>query len=171
VFDPGGGNQDITNLRWTFGPLSLYLGAGTQTTSPTATTAGFEDYRYDDQGGLAATNLNFYYQNTLWATGYVTSFVVEVANNMAANATGVGSAYLSNPTMAGTAFYNEIMAASNGTGLLSFTATNFSPISLTDPGAFSSDGSITVVPEPGHAAALLGLLAVGFAAWRRRRAA
>lgn len=169
LFNPGGGGLDITLLSWTLGTMTLYQGAGTATLSPGPASAGFEDYRYDDNGGLAATNLTFFYNGAEWVSGYVTRFVTEVENNADFNATGAGDAVITSNTPAGLAFFNEVMALSSGTGQLSFVADSFTPVSPTDPGTFGSAGSITVVPEPSAWAAIFGASVLGITYIRRRR--
>ncbi|WOO41183.1 PEP-CTERM sorting domain-containing protein [Rubellicoccus peritrichatus] len=169
LFDPGGGGLDITLLSWTLGSMTLYEGPGTATLSPGPATPGFEDYRYDDNGGLAPTNLTFFYNGAEWASGYVTRFVTEVANSADIDATGAGDAIITTNTPAGLAFFNEVMTLSSGTGQLSFVADSFTPVAPSDPGTFGSTGSITVVPEPSTMAALFGASALGITFIRRRR--
>lgn len=173
LFAPAGGGLDITLLSWTFGPMSLYQGAGSATLSPGPVSAGFEDYRYDTQGGTAPTNLTFFYNGQEWATGYVARFVTEVDHINDISATGEGQAFVTGHTPAGQAFYDELMALSNGSGELSFIATSFFPVSLTDPGTFGSAGMIEVVPaaipEPSAAGFLLGIGALACGTLRRRR--
>lgn len=167
LFD--GGGQDITLLSWTLSEMTLYQGAGTATLSPGPASAGFEDYRYDDNGGLAAANLTFFYNGDEWASGYVTRFVTTVDNTSDFDATGAGDAVITSNTPAGLAFFNEVMTLSGNTGDLFFIADSFFSVSATDPGTFSSTGSITVVPEPSTYAALCGLAVLGVVALRRRK--
>ncbi|MEO0795617.1 MAG: hypothetical protein AAFX93_10660 [Verrucomicrobiota bacterium] len=170
LFDPGGGGLDITLLSWELGSMTLYQGAGTQTQSPGPATPGFEDYRYDDQGGVAPSNLSFSYNGTLWATGYVTQFVTEVANNVDPSATGSGTAVLTAHTVAGEDFFNEVNSLSGGTNIITYTASSFSPVSATDPGTFASAGQLIIVPEPQTYGLIVGTLVLGLAYIRRRNA-
>ena len=174
LFD--GGGMDITLLTWEFGPMSLTgIGVGDSVTvSPGAATAGFEDYRYDDMGGVAAANLTFFYEGAEWVSGYVTQFVITVPNNANPNATGTGSARITANTGAGTDFYNEIMSITGGSGELTFAANNFVSTTGSDPESFTSTGSVTLVaavPEPATWAALAGAAVLGMACFRRRRRA
>lgn len=168
---PGGGGMDIGLLSWRYGPMTLAQGGDAVTLSPGADTPGFEDYRYDTQGGAAAPNLTFFYDGAQWASGYVTQFIVEVDNDADASASGSGTAVLTSNTVVGQDFMNEIMAASGGTGSLVFEASNFAPVVFADPGTFSSAGTITVIPEPSTGAFLGGLTVLLAVALRRRRAA
>ncbi|WP_309398227.1 PEP-CTERM sorting domain-containing protein [Cerasicoccus maritimus] len=169
LFEPTGGNLDITLLTWEIGSMSLYQGAGTLTLSPGVATPGFEDYRYDDASGTAPYNLNFFYDGDLWASGYITSFVTEVDNNSDFSAVGAGSGYLAEATVAGADFLAEVGALTSSTNEFSFTADNFSPVVPADPGTFSSVGAINFVPEPGTTVAGMGVLALGAVLIRRRQ--
>ncbi|WP_309381722.1 hypothetical protein [Cerasicoccus frondis] len=171
LFSPGGGGLDITLLSWRFTTLELYFGAGSVTQSPGAATPGFEDYRYDDAGFTAPTNLTFYYDDVEWASGYLTRFVVEVDNNADPAAIGAGEAVLTSNTLAGQDFMDEISDLTAGANILTFVADSFTPISPTDPGTFGSAGSITIVPEPGVTAAGIGAMILSAVLIRRRKRA
>lgn len=176
LFDPGGGGMDITLLTWTFGPMSLTgVGVGdSATVSPGDASAGFEDYRYDNLGGTAATNLTFYYNGDEWLSGYVTRFLITVPDRFTPNATGTGTAFITANTAAGTNFYNEIMSITGGSGELAFSANNFVSTTGVDPESFTSTGSVTLVaavPEPATWTALAGAAVLGLACSRRRRRA
>jgi len=176
LFDPGGGAMDVELLTWNFGPMSLTgIGVGdSETLSPGDATAGFEDYRYDSMGGVATTNLTFYYDGDEWLSGYITPFLITVPNRFDPNATGTGTAYITANTAAGLNFYNEIMTLSGGSGELAFAAGNFVSTTGTDPESFTSSGSVSIVsavPEPSTWATLAGLAALGLAGCRRRRTA
>jgi MYXO-CTERM domain-containing protein len=172
LFD--GGGMDITLLTWEFGPMSLTgIGVGdSATVSPGDATAGFEDYRYNDLSGAAAANLTFYYNEVEWLSGYVTRFLITVPNRFDPNATGTGTAYITNNTAAGTGFFNEIMTITGGSGELAFNANNFVSTTGTDPESFTSTGSVTIVsavPEPATWTALAGAAGLAMACFRRRR--
>lgn len=169
LFNPGLGGMDITLLTWSFSGLTLFQGAGSLTQSPGVASPGFEDYRYDDQGGIAAHNLEFYYDGDLWVTGYITNFVTTVANNTADTATGAGEAQLLTATLDGQMFLDEINGLTNNTGLITFTADNFDPVAGFDPASFSSNGAINIVPEPGVTAAGIGAIVLGAVLFRRRK--
>jgi len=174
LFDPGGGGLDITLLTWEFGTMSLQgVGVGDSVTqSPGAATPGYEDYRYDDNGGVAAKNLTFYYNGAEWASGYITRFVTTVPNISTGNATGEGTAYLDANTAAGQDFFDDLMTLSGGTGAMTFQADTFFSVTAADPGTFGSTGSITItaaVPEPSFWALFMGTITLGCLMIRRRR--
>lgn len=169
---PGGGGLDITLLTWEFTTLDL-LNPGdgdSLTVSPTATTPGFEDYRYDTAGETAPTNLTFKYNGAEWATGYITQFVVTVDNSADFDAVGTGTAVLTTNTVAGQDFMNEIDALTNGSFILDFVASSFNPVVAADPGTFGSAGQINIVPEPQTYALVAGAMMLGLAVLRRRQA-
>lgn len=173
LFDPGGGGLDISLLSWRFAEggnnLSLYTGPGSLTQAPTNTDPGAEDYRYDSQNGTAPSNLSFYYDGNLWATGYVTRFVVNIDNRLDFQATGWGNAVVTDFVAAGEDFFVELMALSAGTGELFFEVDEFNAIQHTNPGTFLSSGTIHVVPEPSTWASLLGGAVFAFTLIFRRR--
>ncbi|GHC01497.1 hypothetical protein [Cerasicoccus arenae] len=172
LFDPGGGGLDITLLTWSFGPMDL-LGVGvgdSVTQSPGPASPGYEDYRYDDLGLTAPTNLTFSYNGVEWATGYITEFLIEVPNNADPSAVGSGSAVLTANSVAGQAFMDEIAILTGGTFDLDFVANDFNSLSGVDPATFSSTGQINFVPEPGSTAAGMAVLILsGVMIWRRRQ--
>lgn len=178
----GGAGYDITQLSWQIGvvggndtdaAMTLYTGPGTATVSPTTTTEGKEDYRYDDAGGTAAKNLVFYYDDgggpDEWASGYITRFITTVTDIAADDATAVGDVVLTNFTAAGEDFFNEIMTLSGGSGEIIYTADSFVPVVIADPATFTSAGSWTVIPEPSTWAASIGAMALTVVFTRRRR--
>ncbi len=177
----GGAGYDITKLSWEIGvvgaasgtaALTLFTGVGAETFSPGVASEGKEDYRYDTQAGAAAKNLVFFYDSGSgpeeWASGYITRFVTTVTDIAAADATAVGDVLLTNSTVAGQDFFNEIMSLSNGTGTLQYLADSFVPVQLTDPATFISSGSWTVVPEPSTWSMLLGTGVLALAGFRRK---
>ncbi len=177
----GGAGYDITKLSWEIGvvggndtdaAMTLYTGVGSETVSPGAATEGKEDYRYDTAGGTAAKNITFYYDDgglQEWVTGYVTRFVTTVTDIAADNATAVGDVVITNFTAAGEDFFNELSTLSGGSMEISYIADSFTPVSLSNPGTFSSTGSWTVVPEPSTWAAAFGVVVLALGIYRRRK--
>ncbi|WP_269543201.1 hypothetical protein [Cerasicoccus fimbriatus] len=165
TFSPGGGGFDISLLTWEFGSLDLYTGPGSVTQSPGPASPGFEDYRISGAG----PNLTFYYNGDEWVTGDLTRFITAVDNVNDFEATGTGEATITNFTVAGTAFFNEIMSLTGGTGVITFTADGFSAVQGPDPATFTSDGTISIVPEPGVTAAGIGAIVLGAVLIRRRK--
>lgn len=169
LFDPlpGGGGLDITKLTWTFGTLDLQgVGVGdSQTVSPTPVSAGVEDYRYSG----VPTNLTFFYDGVEWASGKVTQFLITVPNSNTAIATGSGSAVLTANTAAGQDFWDEINALTSGAMQIDFTAGNFNSVGASPANAtFTSDGTLTPVPEPSAWASFAGIAALAFGLYRLR---
>jgi len=177
----GGAGYDITKLSWEIGvvgagsgaaALSLYTGTDSATLSPTVASEGKEDYRYDTLAETAAKNLVFFYDSGSgpeeWASGYITRFVTTVTDIAADDATAVGDVLLTNSTVAGQDFFDEIMSLSNGTGALQYFADSFVPVQISDPATFISSGSWTVIPEPSTWAMLLGTGVLALAGFRRK---
>lgn len=153
---------DPAQFTWTFGDLELssYL-------VPTATTAGFEVYSETD---ASVTPLNFYYGGSLLATGTLFDITVHVAHNMDGTAAGTGTGQITGAGI-NSAFYDEIMVLTGGSGRLSFTVGDFYAVS--NSGQFGSSGVLTFpepasVPEAGSAVFYLAgaLLLLGGASRR-----
>ncbi|MBV1961422.1 MAG: hypothetical protein KUG52_05470 [Immundisolibacteraceae bacterium] len=131
----------LSKFSFTFGDLEL-----TDHLSPTATAAGFEYY---SEGDNSIQPMQFFYDGDLWANATLNFLQVDVTNINDADATGSGTANL---TSAGvdSAFFNEVMALTSGSGLLTFDIYNFKPVD--SGGNFQSAGRISVpsasVPEP-----------------------
>lgn len=174
LFSPLGGGLDVTLLAWEFFGLSLMgIGDGDSLTqSPGIDSKGYEDYRYDDEGGDGVPNLYFYYNGDLWAMGFLTRFVVEVENEDSEDGIAWGTAYIHEVLPAGQDFYDEIMALSYNTGQLEFSVDSFTVYAWEGLFAsFSSSGSFTVVPESSTVAAVAGIVALTLVSLRRKRRA
>lgn len=150
---------DASKLTWTLADLDLSIA---DSISPGVASAGLEVYKDNDD----SSNLRFYYNGAEWINGLIKEYKVSVDNNADISATGEGYAIISGHTVAGTAFYNEIMSLTGGTGRINFVATSFAAVAA---GQFTSAGYISAVPEPGTTALFFGLGVLGFIAWRRRR--
>jgi hypothetical protein len=148
--------NNISLLTWSFGDLEL-----TAFQSPGASSPGFETYTEND---AVVVPLEFFYDGDLVASGTVIELNTYVTNNMDMSATGDVLFQLTSAGLDPT-FYNEFVALSGGTGMATAVLGDFTPVS---PGEFTSNGLMTIVPEPSAAPLAMGALA-GLV-WMRRRA-
>lgn len=122
---------DLSKFTFSFGGLTL-----TSFLSPGPSSPGFERY-------TGATDpFEFFYDGQLWASG-----TVAYVQNDVANSTDLGGATSEiTLTSAGVndAFYNEMLALTDGTGTFIMTAGNFQQVDAF--GLFSSTTSI-VLPD------------------------
>ncbi len=160
---------NINGLRITFDDLDLVVG---ESLSPGAGTPGYEVYRDLD----GTSNLQFRYDDgsgddELWVSGRMLKYTVDVINSTPPNATGLGVVIIENFNGAEAGaieFYNEIMDKTGGTGIFTFTADSFSPVSYGFTGTFNSVGSI-IIPEPSTYAGMGGLFVFALLVIRRTR--
>ena len=136
-------------LTWTFGDLEL-IEANSRSPRPMGSPtpppiSGVEFYSENDG---SVVPLEFSYDGTLWATGEIQNFIVNVDDDADFTATGTGVAMLTAPGPVEREFFDDIDEISGGTRLLNFTINNFDPVDAN--GLFSSTGTILVaaVPEP-----------------------
>lgn len=151
-------------FSWSFSDLELDLAASQ---SPGAATPGWEIYRELDG---APQPIIFSYNGTQWATAMLTDdhYRIDVSHNLDAGAVGSATFVLDgvlNPS--GQAFYDEVLSLSGGSGVITASVFDFYPVDLN--GQFSSNGTLTVIPEPGASAGWLALAALLLALWPRRK--
>lgn len=128
---------DMSLFSFTFGDLEL-----TNYLSPTASEAGFEYYSEADN---SVDEMHFYYDGDLWAKAALNFLQVDVDNKNDNFATGFGTANLTSPGVSN-AFFNEVMALTAGSGLLTFNVYDFTPVD--SAGNFTSAARITVSSVP-----------------------
>lgn len=100
----------------------------------------------------------------------MTTFIVAVESSSDENATAYGTAYLSEATDDGQAFFDEVMVLSGNTGQLVFNVNDYySIVNYGSSASFGAGGSFTVVPESSTVAAVAGVAALAVVFFRRKR--
>ena len=97
-------------LTWTFGDFELTNFRSPKPQGSAPPTSGFEFY---SEGDASVIPLEFSYDGTLWATGEIQNFIVNVDHSSDFDATGTGIAQL---TASGveTEFFDDIDELSGG---------------------------------------------------------
>jgi len=154
--------KDITKLTFSFGDLAL-----TSFLSPGPASAGFEVYTDDGSG----TPFQFLFDGVLWAAGTVNYLRTDVTSNIDAAATALLSVTLDTAGM-DSAFFDELISRTNGSGDIELLAQSFTPVST---GQFTSITTLELpaaASVPGPATGLLflaGLLGVGASIRRSKK--
>jgi len=149
--------KDLNLFSFRFGGLDL-----TSYSSPGSSTPGFEMYT----GATEA--FEFYYSGQLWATGTTHSLRTEVQNKYDTDAIGAASITLETSGV-DSAFFNEILALTGGTGTFTMTASSFIPVN--SQGRFTAITTIELPsPVPAPAAVwLFGSALIALTGIRRKK--